>query len=215
MNELIKKYKRPLAAIALVHLIGTRKYDAYSWQNYPTASNSTCLENIDALIRHFSAHSMGQIIDPDGLPHMFNMCCRAGMLVSTFYRKRNQHKTIYKNVAHPAIDWFGIFLTPEELLVCSKEDQHVNLADNLEQLYPHIWGLLVECAEHTEEQLSPSFTEFDIYKHCPMVDCIFHAIFKAFMIWDQTFEYTRFLQASKFRNNELTFLNYVFDIKLT
>ena len=61
--DIINKYKIPLVAISLIHYIGTKKYELFSWYNNPSKSDSTIANNISALIRHFSAHRSGCLFD--------------------------------------------------------------------------------------------------------------------------------------------------------
>ena len=63
--DIINKYKIPLVAISLIHYIGTKKYELFSWYNNPSKSDSTIANNISALIRHFSAHRSGCLFDDE------------------------------------------------------------------------------------------------------------------------------------------------------
>lgn len=126
MVKVVNMFHEQLAAISLVHLLGTRKYKAYSWLNDPRASNSTVTDNADAMYRHFIAHSMGRVWDPEGLPHLFHLCCRAGMLVTTWYRMMNPNpKMAYVDCSEMSRKLLlpsgvGQFLTPEEILSLGK-----------------------------------------------------------------------------------------------
>lgn len=161
-TQILQEFKLPLAAIGLVHRRGARKYSAYSWLNDPEASNSTIWENIDAMLRHMTAHSIGMIQDPEGLPHIYHMCCRAGMLVTTYLREQ---------VPAP-MEWlpgkieditgedegdspsFGCWITPEELLALAVYDAYKdcwapyfdNYGLTAGLLQEHIYSLLLNCS---------------------------------------------------------------------
>lgn len=151
MHKIIDNYQEPLSMITLVHNRGTKKYEAYSWLNDPAASNSTVMENIDALVRHMSAHIMGKWLDTEGLPHIYHMCCRAGMLVTTYYRTANTQKIKQESIqdlVHLDSD-FGHHITPEELLALSKEKQYKHrIPTTRKKLIPFIFNHLIMAALH-------------------------------------------------------------------
>lgn len=154
MSALIHKFKIPFAMMALVHERGTMKYVSYSWIQSPKKSNSTVEANLDAIDRHLGAHSMGKLIDVEGLPHLFHLACRAGMLVTTFLRESEPaHKTtpIRKadsSLSDVACQYPGSQITSEELLACSRELPAVYSpieSASPEEIYPVLRALLMEC----------------------------------------------------------------------
>lgn len=152
--SLLKKYVKALAMITLVHDRGARKYFNYSWLIDPNASNSSIEDNLNALYRHFVAHSMGQIVDSEGLPHIFHMACRAGMLVSTYYRQFNPFKVSYKNINDTDYmdhSFIGRQITPEEIACIAGESQHPDIPHDLEQLQPYIQGLMLEMSTNIDK----------------------------------------------------------------
>lgn len=158
VSKVIAEWHEPLAMISIVHIRGTRKYNAYSWLTDPNASNSTVQENIDALWRHFTAHSMGRPVDTEGLPHIFHMACRAGMLISTFYRKKNRLKPAYQDVKTYVKDnySFGYMLTPEEIFSLSKGVHDIQMSTFREQRTPLLMDLLIRASLY-KHKVKPNF----------------------------------------------------------
>lgn len=118
--ELFDKYDLGLKMIAYIHYRGTKKYPAFGWYNSPFTCGGTCYDDLNALMRHLGAHNSGFIRDPEGSPHIFHMCCRAGMLVTGFYRDQsNQLWEIESDGDHTAVNW-AKFITHEELLSLTK-----------------------------------------------------------------------------------------------
>ena len=72
---------------ALVHYIGAKKHGLYNWQNDPEHTDSTVLNNVSALLRHYTALRDGYFLDDSGLPHLFHMACRVCMLETTYIRE--------------------------------------------------------------------------------------------------------------------------------
>lgn len=149
LSQILVDYRDAFYMIALVHEQGTYKYDCYSWLTNPAASNSTIIENIDALYRHLGAHSMGRIMDPEGLPHLFHMVCRAGMLISTYYRSATKMAYRYKPLRTKKFTKEnpdsccipGWQITPEEIYSLSKPDPYKEIQQP-EELIPLINCLL-------------------------------------------------------------------------
>ena len=134
LDAKIRKWQKPLAMIALIHHIGALKYPYYSWYNNPVSSDATPDNNLNAILRHFTAHRMGKTIDPEsGLPHIFHAVCRAGMLITNLYREENDCKDRISRTESTKDLWdIGSQLTAEEILVISKDDRckfFTNLAD--------------------------------------------------------------------------------------
>lgn len=118
--ELFNRYDLGLKMIAYIHYRGTKKYPAFGWYNSPSTCGGTCYDNLNALMRHLGAHNSGFIRDPEGSPHIFHMCCRAGMLVTGFYRNQSNHLwKIESDGDHAAVNW-AKFITHEELLSLTK-----------------------------------------------------------------------------------------------
>ena len=179
-------------AISLVHKRGCRKYAAYSWLNVPVGRDSSLMDNINAISRHFGAHSMGRILDPEGLPHIFHMCCRAGMLVTTAYRQAIDYATVVHGTnTWAALDYsllggdFGIFLTPQEFLPFTKETRYA-LPRRLDECYPVIQGLLVNIA--LDPRFAPEYPEYKLDKESPFtvywpIDQLYLAIARFVRLW--------------------------------
>lgn len=170
--DVIRKYKTPLYCIALVHQLGEIKYPSYSWYNNPTKSDSTVENNINAMLRHFSAHRIGQTIDPESkLPHVLHLACRAGMMITTLYREMSKefrnpgemHKPEYV-----ADDNIGAYITGEEIYSLSKNIDDVGHTP--EVLEPTINSLLFDYALHTWTSEGDEWFElknnFDILFRC-------------------------------------------------
>lgn len=142
--NLTAKYRAAYTAIALIHHFGALKYSYYSWYNDPANCNSTIDDNLNAIFRHMTAHRIGKSIDSEShLPHVFHACCRAGMLITMYYRtwltsilKPNKPK---KNEAAK----FDVVsqLTTEEILVLTK-DKVIHEYEDLDSLSDHIFELL-------------------------------------------------------------------------
>lgn len=178
VSDIVKQHQAGLAMIALVHIRGTRKYEPYSWLNNPNASNSTVKENIDALWRHFTAHSMGRPVDPEGLPHIFHMACRAGMLVSTYYRSINPIKPLYEDVRGlEKVDetTFGWMLTPEEIFSLSKFHYNDLKGMNTEEFTPWLMNALVDLSLSDQKDYFPP-TDWKILSKVMGIDILFFRI---------------------------------------
>lgn len=164
LAEIIKTYRFPLACIALIHRMGEVKYPSYSWFNNPEASDSTVDNNINAMLRHFSAHRMGFQIDPESkLPHLCHLACRAGMLITTFYRELNG-MTYSDPMSRPAQypnNPIGAYITGEEIFSLSKSIKH----EYGNAIVPYLNSLLINDVLSRElVQITDEFdviTEFD------------------------------------------------------
>ena len=152
IGDKLRWFSSVLAMISLVHERGTMKYVSYSWMVDPTKSNSTMTDNLDAIERHLDAHSMGKLMDPEGLPHIFHLACRAGMLVTTVMRERYSVKTVpirdkREAYASLAASMIGSQLTAEEIIACSKQlpvsFDKINQM-SAEELLPLVRGYLVD-----------------------------------------------------------------------
>lgn len=112
----------PLTAIALIHRIGLKKYKMFSWYNDPYQTDGSVRHNLNAILRHFSAHRSGCTIDPEsGLPHIFHMACRCGMAVTVYYKQQLQPKNKINPDRLFITPWsLGMLLTGEELISLSK-----------------------------------------------------------------------------------------------
>jgi hypothetical protein len=141
LSELSAKYRNAYVAIALIHHFGAEKYGYYSWYNDPLNCNSSISDNIDAIFRHMTAHRIGKFIDPESrLPHIFHACCRAGMLITVYYRQDNDGYFIKKKNEDAKLDVLSQ-LTTEEILVLSK-DKLVPEYEDLDSLSDHIFEIL-------------------------------------------------------------------------
>jgi hypothetical protein len=149
LTKLYKYYERVFAAIALVHHIGATKYGYYSWYNNPLQSNSSVSDNIDAIFRHLTAHRIGKTVDPESfLPHVFHACCRAGMLITIYYRSIHEHFTPIAN-ANGKRD-ISSQITAEEFLVLTKDKLVPEYGDET-ALLMHIFSLLCELGDGSND----------------------------------------------------------------
>ncbi len=185
-TKILQEFSLPLAAIGLVHRRGARKYAAYSWLHDPEASNSTIWENIDAMLRHMTAHSIGMIQDPEGLPHIYHMCCRAGMLVTTYLREQvpdpmNWSVEDIETIDNEDDPSFGCWITPEEILALAVYYNHkdylypyynnTKVIPNL--LQEHIYSLLLNCAMTYNRNNSWINPKEDIFDYPTVIEDIF------------------------------------------
>lgn len=120
--DVVRKYQLGLKMIAYIHYRGTKKYPAFGWYNEPLDCGGSISDDLNALVRHFGAHSSGFMCDPEGSPHIFHMCCRAGMTVSLFYQSVNRHTWHMEGTTegnYDAQQW-AKFITNEEILSLTK-----------------------------------------------------------------------------------------------
>lgn len=167
LANIIKEYQFPLACIALIHRMGEIKYPSYSWFNDPEASDSTVENNINAMLRHFSAHRMGFAIDPESnMPHLCHLACRAGMLITTFYRGLNgvAHTDLMSKPSEYPNNPIGAYITGEEILSLSKVAKH----EKGTALVPRLNSLLINTIFN--EELIDIENEFTT---CNVFDSIF------------------------------------------
>lgn len=216
MGEIFDKYRIPLAMISLVHERGARKYECYSWLNNPDASNSTVMENLDAIARHFNAHTMGKLIDVEGLPHIFHIACRAGMMISTAYRSinKNHHRL---NDPRPQLaelmksDEFGPLMghqiTSEEILVLTKDDMYPTIPSDSATLQSYIQAILIELAMYEKQgKISYIFLDKDVFEGKWMLDLLFLALIRyAELIWKEK-DFLPLLNKEIFTEEDITFM---------
>lgn len=157
--DVVYDYQAPLAMIALVHLRGAQKYEAYSWFNTPWTGDSTVVDNLEALYRHFTAITQGKILDKEGLPHIFHMCCRAGMMVTIYAKAKSAIKipcrlSLKCNRMH-----VGTWITPTEIQALA-DTYNYDLTDDLklEEYIPYINDLIYDALLAPESQ-----TQDDLY----------------------------------------------------
>ena len=142
--DLTAKYRAAYTAIALIHHFGAEKYSYYSWYNDPANCNSTISDNLNAIFRHLMAHRIGKFVDPEShLPHVFHASCRAGMLITMYYRTQLTNTlTPIKPKKNEAAKFDVLTqLTTEEILVLTK-DKVVPEYEDLDSLSDHIFELL-------------------------------------------------------------------------
>ena len=142
--ELSAKYRVAYMAIALIHHFGALKYKYYSWYNDPANCNSTVSDNLDAIFRHLTAHRICRPIDPEShLPHIFHACCRAGMLITIYYRTwcTGKIKPLIPRKNNNAKFDVLTQITTEEILVLTKDKLVPNYSD-INDLSDHIFELL-------------------------------------------------------------------------
>lgn len=154
--DLAAKYHDAYTAIALIHHFGSLKYGYYNWYNDPENCDGCFYNNVNAIFRHMTAHRIGKFIDPEShLPHIFHACCRAGMLITIYYRICSISKLkplAPKKDKNARLDVTSQ-LTTEELLVLSK-DHLVPEYKDLNDLSDHIYELLCT-ADNFDERCTP------------------------------------------------------------
>lgn len=80
--QIVSNYLPILYGVNEVHRRASSKYTPFGWLKDPENQDSTLVDNINALYRHYSAHISGAVIDAgDNLPHIFHMCTRIAMAV--------------------------------------------------------------------------------------------------------------------------------------
>lgn len=155
--DVLQRNRFGLQVLGMVHERGSRKYKPYGWYNSPATTDSTVENNLNAIYRHFAAHSMGFPIDPEGLPHVFHMCCRAGMLVTTAYRNWSDvdqqiefltikgHRKLWED--------FSLYTTAEEVTALSKTTALFDELSALpeESLTPIVQEKVVDCLNHHKD----------------------------------------------------------------
>lgn len=142
--DLTAKYRTAYIAIALIHHFGALKYSYYSWYNDPANCNSTMSDNLNAIFRHMVVHKIGKFVDPEShLPHVFHACCRAGMLITMYYRTWLTNSLIPNKPKKNENAKFDVLtqITTEEILVLTK-DKVVPEYEDLDSLSDHIFELL-------------------------------------------------------------------------
>lgn len=204
LHEQLKYFHSSLAAIGLVHRRGARKYTPYGWFCDPFNTDATPTATLSALLRHFSAHSMGFFTDIEGLPHIFHMCCRAAMYVSIKYKWRFgavlrwNHGLLTPSAFNPdtdenevALNWQH-WITPMELVSLSKftpdhyrtfwEDEltmHVHKDSNqfsYDKLRSAVWTSYMSEAIVNDDQSATiaPLTANDVFHEVYPEDMLFH-----------------------------------------
>ena len=114
IHDTYMKYYRTINGVGLVHFRGALKYSWYSWITMPETADALPMYNLNAIYRHLTAHSMGKLVDDEGLPHILHACCRMSMTLNflAFY---------------PNIKGFGL---------CKLTDDNPNKYEVLTQILP-------------------------------------------------------------------------------
>lgn len=170
--DLTAKYRAAYIAIALIHHFGALKYSYYSWYNDPANCNSTVSDNLNAIFRHLMAHRIGKIIDPEShLPHVFHACCRAGMLITMYYRTWLTGSLIPNKPKKNETAKFDVLtqLTTEEIWVLIK-DKAVPEYEDLDSLSDHIFELL--CSIDMFDKCHIPDIELDNTNYCDIEDLV-------------------------------------------
>lgn len=212
ITNLLRDHRQVFLAIALVHLLGTRKYEPFSWLKDPIKSNSTVENNLDAIWRHLSSHSMGKILDYEGLPHVFHMCCRAGMMISTLYRNISPDKVTPTNPGNIEEAKLGMFLTTEEIWSLAKFYYNgtftINgeLMINQEKQYAYLTNLLVEATYTPPTDVSFTWDSINLFDKIFCITLLYAENWMA-NNWDSK----KFIKAygDKFNNNEISLMELI------
>lgn len=158
--DIFHTYKHVLAMIALVHIRGARKYQAYSWYNHPWDGNSTVVDNIEAVGRHFYGHSTGKFIDVEGLPHLFHMCCRSGMAVSILNKSSSPIDIIWGK--QPSMMSIGTWITPVEIKLLSEVPEEI-LELEMDDYIPKINEIIVTCLDDPTRNVNLLYQTIMVY----------------------------------------------------
>lgn len=133
LGDIIKDMELPMRAVAVILKIGELKYPSYSWYNNYTdpKADSTVECNINAMLRHFTAHRMGFCVDPDSkMPHIFHLACRAALLTTTYYLDTNAAIGYKRNLLKPCSyeynNSLGLYITGEVLTSLSKTTNSID-----------------------------------------------------------------------------------------
>lgn len=185
MYPVFRDFILPLNMIAFVHRRGAKKYPLYKWYNDPHQCDSSIIANLNAIYRHFAAYSMGFSMDPEGLPHVFHMCCRAGMMITTAYRKWNNCTELLANgtgdsdtLKYGALGGnFFNFITPEEVVSLTKTND-ITYSSNEAELKPIVHQILSSCLRNYVEysQLNVTEKDFNIFTTTTELDILFRVI---------------------------------------
>lgn len=180
-----RDFALPLNMIAFVHYRGAKKYPLYKWYNDPHQCDSSIIANLNAIYRHFAAYSMGFSMDPEGLPHVFHMCCRAGMLITTAYRQWNGCTALLANgIGDSDALKYGTttghlfnFITPEEIVSLCKTS-NVTYSSDETQLKPLVHQILSSVITHYDTYSHPQFGEqsFSVFSSCTELDELFRVV---------------------------------------
>lgn len=173
--DIVRKYQLGLAMIAYIHYRGTKKYPAFGWYNEPLECGGSISDDLNALMRHFGAHSSGFMCDPEGSPHVFHMCCRAGMAVSLFYQAVNRHTWKMESQTLSGYDaqHWAKFITNEEILSLTKTPARE--IDNLADLQSEILPAIVAAASYLSLPNYDVKNFFD-YEHPTPLDVLFKLV---------------------------------------
>ena len=178
LADLVREYKLPMNAVAVILKTGELKYPSYSWYNNYTdpKADSTIECNINAMMRHFTAHRMGFCVDQDSkMPHIFHLACRAVLLTTTYYLNNTKSIQYDKTLARPnnynTDNSLGLYIPAE--VIYSLNKSQAKLEDNSkDQLEVIIYDLLFKLSIKT-----PNFNGFNDTA-ANFVDTLLLAVFK-------------------------------------
>lgn len=153
--DIINEYKETIQLVSAVHDKGAAKYPCYSFRVERDAPNASISDNINALFRHFLAHSMGKTIDVEGFPHIWHIACRAAMLVTAFYKNNlnlfSEYKGIFSFLTIDEIKIGGHQITEEFLFALSKTSLYEEeIPNDIGQLKPLIMSKLISITENLD-----------------------------------------------------------------
>lgn len=228
MHEFIMKFQAALLAIALIHRRGARKYAPFAWCAATTKADSTVCNNIDAMIRHLSAHSMGFFQDIEGLPHIFHLGCRAAMLTTVYYRQH--YETTWMD--YPPIDNDTdpnynpyIWITPEEVLSLSKLDfatykKYLNKEKEykINELQTYLYSLLIKVASNMHQEFidngkPAANSDTAIFTDVVTIDDIFHTSLLLLAQWIKNNDIYHFIDVSTLTDNDQKLLDTIFSVR--
>lgn len=129
LADIVKEYKLPMNAVAVILKTGELKYPSYSWYNNYTdpKADSTIECNINAMLRHFTAHRMGFCVDPDSrMPHIFHLACRVALLITTYYLSNTETVRYSEQLSKPtnynSEESIGIYIPAEVIYSLNKSE---------------------------------------------------------------------------------------------
>lgn len=126
--DIIKDMELPMKAVSVILKTGELKYPSYSWyNNYTNPKADSTLEcNLNAMLRHFTAHRMGFAVDPDSkMPHIFHLACRAALMITTYYLASTENIRYRHNLIRPTSEYdykesVGLYIPGEVLTSLGK-----------------------------------------------------------------------------------------------
>lgn len=146
----VYKYKKLLNGVNEIHHAASSKYKPLGWLVHPSDQDSSFIDNINAIYRHYAAHMAGKYFDPESeQPHVLHMCTRASMIMActnTVLPKDFSTVTLVNNEA-PAS-----YVFPNLIATLCRESE-VDLPKSIAQLICFLNAQLVEASTFYSVQM--------------------------------------------------------------